>query len=64
MNWNRVLINASRDGSLKLVKLALKHGADVHAEDNAALRSASYYRHPATVKLLLKHGADVQAMDN
>ena len=38
--------------------------ANVHANDNVALRWAAYYGHTETVKLLLQNGADVHAYDD
>jgi len=42
----------------------LEHGADPTANDNYAIRLASYYGHAAVVKLLLEHGADPKAGNN
>lgn len=46
------------------VELLLSEGADVHAQDDEALRLASYEGHEETVELLLAYGADVNAQDS
>jgi ankyrin repeat protein len=61
---NKLLIDSSRDGRLDLVILALDLGANIQAEDNYALRFASYYGHLEVVKYLVEHGADIQDRDN
>ena len=47
-----------------MVDLLLKHGANVHAEDDVALREAAEYGHTPVVDLLLKNGANVHARDD
>ena len=46
------------------IPLAVKSGADIHANDEYALRVASYYGHAAAVECLLKAGANVHALDD
>ena len=46
------------------VALAIQAGADVHFNDDQALRIASKNGHVAVVEFLLKAGADVHADDN
>ena len=41
------------------MKLLLEKGANVHADDDLALRWASEFGHHAVVKLLLEKGANV-----
>jgi hypothetical protein len=55
------LLDGVKEGDVESVKLALENGADVHAENDSALRWASRYGHIEVVKLLLEHGADVHA---
>ena len=43
------------------LELALQHGADVHANDDEALRWASANGHLAVVQFLVEHGANVHA---
>jgi Ankyrin repeats (3 copies) len=45
-------------------RLALEAGADVHADDDQALRSASTYGHTEVVRILLKAGANVHALND
>jgi ankyrin repeat protein len=46
---------ASRYGHAEIVKLLLENGADVHAENDSALRWASERGHTEIVKLLQDH---------
>ena len=46
---------------MDVVQLLIQHGADVHAESEDALRSASQHGLADVVQLLLQHGADVHA---
>jgi hypothetical protein len=63
-NPDRQLIRASGIGDLGSIKSLLNAGANVHAEDDAALREAAYYGNIAAVKLLLEAGADVHARND
>jgi len=61
------LITAATDGSLDLVKLLLKHKAQVNQPDGfkaTALMAAAAKGNQALVELLLASGADAQAKDN
>jgi ankyrin repeat protein len=42
---------------LEVVKLLIENGADVSAEDNEALRWASYFGYLEVAKLLIENGA-------
>jgi len=46
------------------MELALQHGADVHADNDYALRSASYNGRLPVVQFLVQHGADVHACND
>jgi len=58
------LLNVSEKGHIKLVKLLLDAGANVHAGDDYALRWASQNGHTEVVKLLLGKGANVHVGDD
>jgi ankyrin repeat protein len=61
------LITAAANGSLDLVKLLLKHKAQVNQLDGfkaTALMAAAGKGHQALVELLLASGADVKAKDD
>ena len=64
MNINYKFLNACRYGKLKLAKKHLKNGADIHVDDDCALRLASYYGHLEVVKYLVEQGADIHAEDD
>jgi hypothetical protein len=49
---------------LDAMNLALRHGADIHAQSDAALRDASFYGHFTVVQYLVEKGADVHANDD
>ena len=51
------LRNAAREGRLETTRLLLDRGANVHAFNEDALRSARRGGHDAVVALLLEHGA-------
>jgi len=51
----------ARHGKTEFVKYLLDAGADVHADDDAALQWACYEGHTEIVKILLDAGADVHA---
>lgn len=61
---DRILINSAIDGDVKKVKDALEAGADVHADDDYALRWASYKGNTEIVKFLLENSADVHAAND
>lgn len=62
-NWsdlllNQALISASSKGNNKGVELLLDAGADIHHNDDLALKIATRLNHPETVNLLLKRSAN------
>ena len=61
---NDALINASENGYTKIVKVLLEAEADIHADNDNALRWAAEKGHTETVKVLLEAGADVHALDD
>ena len=58
---NQRLIEAVKEGRIDITRFMIKKGADVHAEDDYALRWASNNGHTDTVKLLLENGANIHA---
>jgi ankyrin repeat protein len=54
----------AQEGKVEFVKYLLDAGADVHANNDLALRLASEYGHTEIVKLLLDAGANVHVNDN
>jgi ankyrin repeat protein len=55
------IIQASKFGNVGAVKKLLKEGADIHDDNDNALRWACNNGHLEVVKLLLENGADVHA---
>src|ERR1700733_14027511 len=55
------LITAVREGKVEVVRDALKHGTDVHAKNDAALRIASRRGNAEIVAALVANGANVHA---
>ena len=52
-NINKQFVRASEYGYLPIVKLFIEKGADIHAEDDMAIISASYMGHLSVVKSLI-----------
>jgi len=59
-----LLIKSSEAGFLPGVKKALENDADVHTDNDYALRMASYYSHLPVIEFLLKHGANVHVSND
>ncbi len=51
-------------GRLDYVKLFIENEANVRADDDFALRFASYYGHLDVVKFLIENGANICAQNN
>ena len=64
MYLNNQLVQASKKGNLSKVKKIIEKGADVHAQNYEALRSAADGGHLELVKYLVTKGADVHADDD
>ncbi len=62
LNNNEILMIASKNGSLNVVKYILEKGADIHADSDEALRLASSNANIETVKYLVGHGADISKL--
>ena len=54
-------VNASVDGKTKTVKALLEAGANVHTQEDEALRWAALKGHTENVKAIIEAGADVHA---
>ena len=62
LSLDKQLIEASSRGYLSLVKELLDRGADIHAENDYALRLAAEYGRLDVVKLLLDRGANIKIL--
>ena len=51
-NHSKVLIDAAKNGHLDVVRYLVERGADVHADDDEAMRWASRNGHLEVVKYL------------
>ena len=60
-NLNEMLTSMAAHGSPLGVKLLLDRGANIHAQNDQALRWASEREYPEVVQLLLDRGADIHA---
>ena len=58
------LNDAIKANNLDRVEELLEYGADVHANDDEALREACLNHYFEVARLLLKYGADVHVYDN
>ena len=61
---DKQLIEASEKGRLDVVKYLVENGADIHAQDDCALRWSAERGHLEVVRLLLENGADVHTRNN
>ena len=58
------LIEASEKGDLEQVKELIEQGANIHADNDYALRWASYRGHLDIAKYLIAHKANIEKVDN
>lgn len=58
---NMMLVDCAELGLTNLVQYSLSQGADVHEDNDRALRVAAIKGHTQTVALLLDHGANLHA---
>ena len=56
---NSLLIASSRKGELPLMKFAIEKGADIHTEEDLALKHAAWQGHLDAVRYLVENGADI-----
>ena len=52
------LLNAIIEGRLNIVEFLVQNGANIHADNEKALKWASYYGHLDIVKFLIEKGVD------
>ena len=50
-----------KDGHLEVVVYLVEHGANIHADNDYAIRLASENGHLEVVRYLVEHGADIHA---
>ena len=58
---NKMLGEMAKEGSVKGVSMMLSKGANIHVENDWAMRWASKDGHLEVVKYLIEHGADIHA---
>ena len=66
-DWNAILLENSKNGSLQNVKQAVEGGADIEAKNNygsTALLAAANDGHLDIVKYLIEQKADIEADDS
>ncbi len=63
-NADKYLLTGSKNNRLDYVIIALKNGADIHGNNDWALRLASRYGHLEIVKYLVSQGADIHALSD
>ena len=61
---NAIFINNAKDGNLKVVKYLISQGADIHAEDDLALRWSVTNGHLKVVKYLVSQGINIHVWDD
>ena len=61
---NSIFSESVKDGHWGIVKFLVENKADIHAEDDAALRFSAIIGHFEIVKYLVEHGADIHAEDD
>jgi ankyrin repeat protein len=57
-NDDEVFVNLAKDGHIDLVEAFIKLGADIHVDNDCALRCTARSGHLAVVECLIKNGAD------
>ena len=58
---NKQFIAASKNNQIAALESLLNQGADVHANNDYALKSAAFFGYLEVVKLLVTHGANIHA---
>jgi ankyrin repeat protein len=58
------LKKAAESGNLAAITYLVEQGANIHADDDYALRMSAHYGHLKVVKYLVEQGADIHAKDD
>ena len=61
---NQDFIKSVKIGNIKNIKILIKNGADIHYNNNYALRFSSENGHIEVVKFLIEKGANIHAGDD
>ena len=61
---NKQLIHAATNGNLKIIKYLVEQGADIHADNDYALRLASSYGKLEIIKYLVEKGSNIYMNNN
>ncbi len=61
---NNMLVEMAKEGSMKGLSMMVSKGANVHAQDDYALRWASERDHLDVVRYLVEHGANIHARND
>ena len=61
---NKQLIHAATNGQLEIIKYLVEKGADIHFNNDYALRLASSYGKLDVIKYLVEQGADIYRNNN
>jgi ankyrin repeat protein len=58
------LIEAAKNGHLEVVQFLIRNGADIHADNDLAIRHAARNEHLDVVRYLIENGANIHAHDD
>jgi len=61
---DKIILGKREKITLKVIKRLVKEGADIHANNDLALRLASYNGYLGIVKYLVSKGADIHVFDD
>ena len=60
-NINKDFIESVKIGNIRNINILIENGADIHADDDYAIRCSSRNGHIEVVKFLVENGADIHA---